>query len=170
MTNWIDDIQTQKLQTTEDEPSSLNRIDQIALSDGALSVMWCTPIISWKLNLVPAGVGLSSVCPSLTLLRVFAVEEFSSNLASSWVAMERTLFSRSSPSSAAGGALWQDNWCHAGHIEGIMEVRGGVTGSGQLNTTSHYIYLGFFLLLVMFYISDLALPLWGSGCPFDVSC
>lgn len=50
----------------------------------------------------------------LTLLRFWTAEEFSSNLASSCVAMERTLLSRSSPSSPAGRALWQDSWIHRG--------------------------------------------------------
>lgn len=57
----------------------------------------------------PLPVNLSTSV-SLTLPLVSGADEFSSNLACSCVAMERTLFSRSSPSSPAGGALWQDNW------------------------------------------------------------
>lgn len=104
--------------------------------------------------------GLSSACPPLTLLRIFAVDEFSSNLASSWVAMERTLFSRSSPSSPAGGALWQDSWCHTPGTQ-----RGGSRES-NIKCNSSLTKTG------MFYILDLQLnlPQRGSCCLFAVSC
>lgn len=90
-------------------------------------------------------------CPFLTLLRDCAAEEFSSNLASSWVAMERTLFSRSPPSSPAGGALWQDNW----------------SGWRKGENTEVSIWSDYTALLWRVLVN---LPRSGSCCPFVVSC